>query len=166
MLPRDLFVRYLERLSRLMGTIERHDTQGGGVLHASLAPDMFPLLTQARITANFALRACCQLAAVPVVSFDDTDDTYVGLEEQLRRSREYIVSLVIPGEPRALPIGQDTAGDAAISLPMDEYVHAFALPNFFFHLSMVYAIARAAGVPLGKADFDGYHQYPPGFSFR
>jgi hypothetical protein len=30
---------------------------------------------------------------------------------------------------------------------------------------MAYAIARAAGVPLSKGDFDGYHQYPDGFSF-
>lgn len=37
--------------------------------------------------------------------------------------------------------------------------------NFFFHYSMVYAIARQAGVPVGKADFDGYHLYPHGFSF-
>ncbi|WP_232461250.1 DUF1993 family protein [Cellvibrio sp. PSBB006] len=36
---------------------------------------------------------------------------------------------------------------------------------FFFHLSMSYAIARQAGIPLSKADFDGYHSYPVGFSF-
>jgi hypothetical protein len=39
------------------------------------------------------------------------------------------------------------------------------VPNFFFHYAMVYAIARQAGVPVGKADFDGYHDYPPQFAF-
>lgn len=29
------------------------------------------------------------------------------------------------------------------------------LPNFFFHLTTGYAILRAKGVPLGKADFLG-----------
>ena len=41
----------------------------------------------------------------------------------------------------------------------------YALPNFFFHYSMVYAIARQAGVEIGKSDFDGYHDYPVGFTF-
>jgi hypothetical protein len=29
---------------------------------------------------------------------------------------------------------------------------------------MGYAALRAAGLPLGKADFDGFHHYPPGFT--
>jgi hypothetical protein len=41
----------------------------------------------------------------------------------------------------------------------------YAVPNFLFHYAMVYAIARQAGVPVGKSDFDGYHRYPPGFTF-
>jgi hypothetical protein len=35
----------------------------------------------------------------------------------------------------------------------------YALPNFFFHLSMVYALLRQQGLPLSKADFDGWHVY-------
>jgi len=31
----------------------------------------------------------------------------------------------------------------------------FALPNFFFHVSMAYAILRKQGVPVGKFDFLG-----------
>ena len=41
----------------------------------------------------------------------------------------------------------------------------YAVPNFFFHYSMVYAIARNAGVAIGKTDFDGFHKYPLGFIF-
>lgn len=172
MTVQDTLVHYLERLTALMEKIERHDTARHGILQASLAPDMFPLHTQARIAANFALRACCRLARVPEVCFDAGDDRddgevnrYASVREQLDRSREFILALSIPRDPGDSPPGEDTAGHAVISLPMDEYVQAFALPNFFFHLSMVYAIARAEGVPLGKEDFDGYHRYPPGFSF-
>jgi hypothetical protein len=35
------------------------------------------------------------------------------------------------------------------------YVHGFAIPNFFFHLSMAYALLRMKGVPVGKLDFLG-----------
>ena len=46
-----------------------------------------------------------------------------------------------------------------------DYLTKMALPNFFFHLTMGYAALRAAGVPLGKADFDGIHSYPADFRF-
>jgi hypothetical protein len=36
-----------------------------------------------------------------------------------------------------------------------------ALPNLYFHLVAAYIALRGAGVPLGKADFDGLHAYPP-----
>ena len=35
------------------------------------------------------------------------------------------------------------------------YLTSFALPNFYFHLSMAYAILRHLGVPLGKRDYLG-----------
>jgi hypothetical protein len=37
------------------------------------------------------------------------------------------------------------------------------MPNFLFHASMAFAILRANGIEIGKADFDGLHDYPPGF---
>jgi len=33
------------------------------------------------------------------------------------------------------------------------YLRQFLMPNFFFHLSMPYAICRMQGVPMGKLDF-------------
>jgi hypothetical protein len=59
-----------------------------------------------------------------------------------------------------------TAGFAELDLPAAEYFQMYAVPNFFFHYSIVYAIARQAGVPVGKAEFDGYHRYPSGFTFE
>lgn len=37
----------------------------------------------------------------------------------------------------------------------DRFLIEFALPNFFFHLTLAYAILRARGVPLEKGDFMG-----------
>jgi hypothetical protein len=44
-------------------------------------------------------------------------------------------------------------------------LHLFGMPNFLFHTSLAFAILRAQGVEIGKADFDGLHDYPPGFRF-
>lgn len=35
------------------------------------------------------------------------------------------------------------------------YVNTFAIPNFYFHMCMVYAILRKEGVPVGKLDYLG-----------
>ena len=60
---------------------------------------------------------------------------------------------------------QHRAGEADLDQSATEFLHLYGIPNFFFHLTMGYASLRAAGVPLGKGDFDGMHHYPPGFSF-
>jgi hypothetical protein len=57
------------------------------------------------------------------------------------------------------------AGLAVLEQTGSGFLHLYGLPNFFFHLTMGYAALRAAGVPLGKADFDGFHSYPDGFRF-
>ncbi|HVL22046.1 MAG TPA: DUF1993 family protein [Amaricoccus sp.] len=39
------------------------------------------------------------------------------------------------------------------------------MPNLYFHQAMLHVALKHAGVNLGKADFDGIHEYPEGFSF-
>jgi hypothetical protein len=36
-----------------------------------------------------------------------------------------------------------------------DYAREYVLPNFFFHVSMAYAILRKEGAPIGKADYMG-----------
>ena len=51
-----------------------------------------------------------------------------------------------------------------LELPGEAYLHEFGLPNLYFHHAMAHVALKQAGVPLGKADFDGKHDYPDGFS--
>ena len=37
----------------------------------------------------------------------------------------------------------------------DDYLNHFLLPNFYFHLTVAYAILRHCGVELGKTDYLG-----------
>ena len=36
-----------------------------------------------------------------------------------------------------------------------DYLNHFVLPNFYFHLTAAYAVARHCGVEVGKRDFLG-----------
>ena len=44
-----------------------------------------------------------------------------------------------------------------IDLPFtaENFLLSFSQPNFFFHATTTYALLRAAGVPIGKADYTG-----------
>lgn len=172
--PSAIFIHYLKQLSKILTKVEKHQhnkqvSHNGthNILHARLTDNMLPFIAQVRTTANFSLRGCCPLANKTVVSFNNDYDTFTGLEQQITETIHYLQALplrdnsVIPEQHIA-----EKAGFAELSLPRDEYLNFYILPNFFFHLNMVYAIARQKGIPLSKQDYDGYHQYPDDFSWK
>ncbi len=130
-----------------------------------LAEDMFPLETNAKIAANFLLRGYAPLIGEQAPSFEQPDSGKAALLTQIELTEAHLISL-----PAIVDLNPDTklrdrAGFVELELPPYSFIYQYIFPNFLFHLSMVYAIARANGVALSKADFDGLHSYPEGFSF-
>lgn len=162
--PTPIFIHYLKQLEKMLAKIEAHCSDQANILQSNLQKDMLPFIAQVRTTINFSLRTCCPLTGRERFSFD-AEPTFAGLREQLQKTLQYLEALTDVDFENAPLRVQDKAGFNELDLPRDEYVSLYALPNFFFHLSMSYAIARQAGIPLSKADFDGYHSYPVGFSF-
>jgi hypothetical protein len=154
-------------LAQLRGMLEKVAADGPAVLGARLHEDMLPLASQVRASANFALRGCCPLAGLPPISFERDEISYTALTAQIDDTMRYIAA-ISPAQfdGDAARICRDRAGFADIALPADEYLNLYILPNFYFHFSMAYAIARSHGARIGKGDFDGYHLYTPGFSFE
>lgn len=161
----EVFAEYLNLLSRLLDKIEAHFDGDESILEARLISDMFPLAVQVEIVASFALRSCCPIAGVNVISFARKDKTFLTLKAQLQETIAFITSLDALENNFEIDIN-DMAGPAPVCLNANDFLVRFAYPNFYFHFGMVYAIARAKGVPLTKGDFDGLHQYPLGFSFE
>jgi hypothetical protein len=161
--PVTVFLRFLAQLAIILDKVEAFDP---GIATHRLQPDMLPLLQQAKTAIGFTLRACCPLAGRPIVSFTDDAYSFASVRRELRAAQDYLAAMPDADFAAIDAVRVDTrAGFADLNLSGWEYYLTYALPNFFFHYTTVYAIARQAGVPLGKADFDGYHQYPAGFSF-
>lgn len=161
--PTRIFIHYLTQLRALLDQVARAD---GDVARARLHPDMFPLLQQAKTAIGFTLRCSCPLAGRDIVSFGDDDDSLASVFAQLAATLAYLSAIPDADFSRIDALTVDTAaGCAHLRLSGWDYFLMYSLPNFFFHYTMVYAIARQAGVAIGKPDFDGYHSYPPGFSF-
>ena len=129
-------------------------------MQARLAPDMLPLAVQCEIAANFALRACYPLAGLAVPPYSEFAASFEGLQARIAHAQGLIGALNPAAfEHTALRTIHGDAGQARLALPAQEFLLHYTLPNFFFHISMAYAILRQQGVGLGKADFDGYHAY-------
>ena len=59
----------------------------------------------------------------------------------------------LPDVDPATPIAHSLPIGMTFDLTAEQYARDWALPQFYFHLVTAYAILRANGVPLGKADF-------------
>lgn len=161
-----MFVNHLELLSKFLRKIEVYVNSDTSILNARLIDDMLPLFAQVEIAASFTLRTTCPIADVGVVSFPQENKSFLGLQAMLRETVNYLVKLDDTPHDLSDCFITDMAGPIEVRLPAFDFINNFSFPNFFFHLSMVYAIARVSGIPLTKGDFDGIHKYPTGFSFE
>jgi uncharacterized protein len=126
------------------------------LLNARLAPDMFPVARQIQIACDFAKGVSARLAAVDVPAYEDSEKTIPELKARIKKTIDFIQGLkpsqIDGSEERTVEIKM--AGKP-VTFKGQPYLVNFAMPNFFFHVSMAYAILRHNGVDLGKRDFMG-----------
>lgn len=125
------------------------------LIKASLAPDMFALARQIQIASDAAKGAAARLTGVEAPAMPDTEASFAELKERCDKTIAFLQS----ADPAAYDAG--LANEVVITFPNGAgikfdgatFLTGFALPNFYFHASMTYAILRANGVDLGKQDF-------------
>ena len=121
-----------------------------------LIADMLPFWRQITIACDHAKGMSARLAGVEVPGFADTESTVVELQDRIAKTVAFIST--IPAEAFAdadARVINVKAGPRELSFPAPQYYAGYALPNFYFHLSMAYAILRSNGVEIGKVDFLG-----------
>lgn len=121
-----------------------------------LIADMLPLSAQIQIACDTAKGAAARLAGVDAPKHEDTEATIAELKGRVEKTLTFIRSI----KPEQL----DNAETREIVLQFPQatmkftglnYLTNFVLPNFFFHMTMAYALLRSNGVELGKRDFLG-----------
>ncbi|WP_417482805.1 DUF1993 family protein [Maricaulis sp.] len=120
-----------------------------------LTPDMFALKRQVQLVSDFSVRGLSRLAGQEPASLADTETSFADLRARLAAARAAIWALPVAAID-ADPMGEISfpAGPGKeMTLPRQAYVQNFMLANVLFHASMVYAILRSIGVPVGKRDF-------------
>ena len=154
-----IFVRTLGGLLAWLDKAEAHakarkfDT--AVYLQSRLAPDMLPFVSQIRIASDAAKGCTARLAGMEVPVFEDNEASLDDLRERVRRTLAFVQSVpaaAIDGsEAREIVIPR--RDKEPLRMTGEFYLAHWALPNFFFHCSMAYALLRHNGVELGKADF-------------
>ena len=126
------------------------------LLASRLAPDMFPLSRQIQIACDFAKSPIARLAGMEVPKFEDTEVTIADFKARIARTLDFVRSVSADKLAGAADRQIEwKAGPNDMSMKGAPYFTGYAVPNFYFHLSMAYAILRHNGLDIGKKDFLG-----------
>lgn len=126
------------------------------LINARLAPDMYPLSTQIQIASDVAKGCAARLAGIDVPSYADTEVSFPELQERIARTVAFLQSVsagqIDGSEEKPITIKM---AQKDIEFKGQSYLLSFVIPNFYFHMSMAYAILRHNGLEIGKRDFVG-----------
>jgi uncharacterized protein len=153
----DSFVPMLESLSAILDKAAAFSkTTGLDLVNARLAPDMFTLAQQVQLACDHARNGVSRLmgrSPSPVV--ENREKNLDDLRDRIANAVEYLKL----SEAAAFDGAEDR--DCSIPLPnnkvinMDglQFLRAWALPHFYFHVVTAYDILRHNQVAVGKQDY-------------
>jgi len=125
------------------------------LLQYRLAPDMLPFTRQIQIACDAAKNGVARISGVEAPKFDDTESTFPELKARIQKTLDYLATVPAArldgteDKEVTFPVGRE----ATRTMKAEAYLKHSVLPNFFFHVTMAYAILRHNGVELGKADY-------------
>jgi len=124
-------------------------------LECRLAPDQFALVRQVQIACDTAKLAAARLAGKEAPAQPDTEKTIDELRARVASAIAYVDGFTAADFAQAAGRSISQPRWEGKTMSGADYFVEHAVPNFYFHLSHVYAILRANGVGLGKRDYLG-----------
>ncbi|GAA0663563.1 DUF1993 domain-containing protein [Sphingomonas insulae] len=161
------YVQMLGALSKWLdkAAAQRPADEADALLASRLAPDMFPLATQIRFACRQAQEGVFRLAeqdfppALQTLldegrNAGDRPGTLADAQARIAETLAVVEATVgaIAIESSA-PIAHALPNGMTLDLTAEQYARDWALPQFYFHVVTAYAILRAEGIELGKADY-------------
>lgn len=150
----------LTNLSAILDKASAHATakkfDSAVLAQSRLFPDMHPLVRQVQFTCDTAKGAAARLAGVDVPKHEDNEVTFDDLKARVAKTLDFVKSItaaqVKDSESRSIEIKFPSGSWKFTGIA---YLTDFVLPNFYFHISIAYALLRKGGVEIGKGDFLG-----------
>jgi len=151
----DTFIPLLETLAGLLDKGMAHaDATGQDLINARLAPDMYPLAKQVEIACRLAHNGIARLTGRPDVAVEDARTGWSALKAQVAEAVAFAraTSTADFEAAHVSEIHLDLGG-RPITMDAGQFLFAWTLPNFYFHVVTAYDILRHHGVELGKRDY-------------
>jgi hypothetical protein len=143
-------------LTKAKAHVEAKKIDEQAFIQSRLYPDMLSFPRQIQIAADGAKFAIARLAGVDAPSFPDDETTFDALIDRLNKTIGFIESVTaeqIDGtEDKDIHLVR--GGNPAV-FKGQPYLLEQTYPNFYFHLTVTYALLRQGGVEIGKLDFLG-----------
>jgi hypothetical protein len=154
-----LFAKTLNNLERWLDKAAAHAKAKSfdldELMQARLAPDQYAFVRQVQSACDQAKFAAAYLGGKQAPPHPDTEQTIPELRRRIEACLGFLETVrekdLVGAEERK--VTPPWLGGKWLS--GDDYLVNVALPNFFFHATMAYAILRHNGVDLGKMDYLG-----------
>jgi hypothetical protein len=121
-----------------------------------LIADMMPLSRQIQTACDSAKGAAARLAGIDIPKHEDNETTLPELKARIAKALAFINTVkpdqLTGAESREITL---TFPGKTLKFTGQSYVTTFVIPNFFFHVTMAYALLRQNGVDIGKLDYIG-----------
>jgi hypothetical protein len=149
------FIRGLTSLSHILtvGQTYAKDQKipESELTEARLSEDMLPLVFQVQNATNAVRNALTLVAGLTdIAAFENNEKSFADLQERIATTIKVLEGVgekdFVGAETRAFERqGKNWKGA--------DFFAQNSLPNFYFHISIAYAILRSKGVQIGKLDY-------------
>src|SRR6202167_52182 len=155
-----MLIRGLTNLSAILDKAPAHAEakkfDASALAQPRLSADMFPLGRQVHVACDTAKGAAARLAGIDPPQHEDTEATLPELKQRIAKTVDFLRTvkpdMLKDAEGRSIELKFPNGTQKFTALA---YLTDFVLPNFYFHVSMVYALLRKSGIEIGKPDYLG-----------
>ena len=155
-----------QTLGALKGVLAKGAAHAGSIkceetamLAQRLYPDMFALVKQVQIAADFARGVSARLAGVEVPTQEGQEKSFADLDVLLAQTVSFLDGLSASqfegSESKEIILRPGTPKEKRLT--GQTYLANYGLPQFFFHITTAYAILRHNGLAIGKRDYMGVY---------
>ena len=156
-----VFQRMLGNMLSWLDKAEAHakakDFETENYVTYRLTADMLDFASQIQIATDTAKLCVARLTGVEAPKWPDEEKTMEELRARIQKAIDFLRSVPAAkfegSESREVQL--QLGPDRKVKMTGLAMVQGFSLPNFFFHVTMTYALLRQGGVTLGKSDFLG-----------
>lgn len=156
------FLQMKKQLGQLDGWLEKaikfaaaKNFDPDTLLTARLAPDQFALVKQVQVACDTAKLGSSRLSGKDAPKHEDNEQTIAALRTRIASVLSHLDGFSEKDFAQAATTTISQPRWEGKTMTGSDYFFEHVVPNFYFHLTHVYAILRHNGVDVGKRDYLG-----------